>query len=565
MVEVVVHLVGLAVIDDLGEQPAAVGIQAVVEVAVAVVPGDAQVKALELRLADALLVHVHADHARDVGRVDEDVAAIFQEAFRIDHEALAEEAEVDAGGRFLRQFRSQGDGRQRAFGAAAEAGTAVGAEVVAVAAHVVLAPELVLQVAVGTAEADGAVHLQVRLAVQDDGAEAHARIPVEALALGHVGGTRAVHDHIGKDAFFPVIAHRAQDFLGLGRIVLAAEDPGALAVGRVRLHVVRVEVALPVQARLKFHLHLQAVEIVVVIHRLGAHAVVLLLAEDVVPVALGGHGAHELRILPVLGGALVQEADVVEGHVRVGGQARDEHPEVLPEQDVRQHLGLGPLALTVLLHHGHRVDVAVQGGSAVHAVRLHHREGGGGQGVERALDAAGIVTLVEFREAGLHADLHQCGRRDVHVHVRADAQAVVIVVRVVAVVGGSLPVQEVLLQVVDRGEIPEVAVAALEGELGLVVVAMVAEHLVPPVDVRIGVRILAAVQGEELRIVVLGGQAVQRAGLVHQETVGVGVGELGRAEHGLQAVLILGRHLERGILAALGRDGNDAVAALDAV
>ena len=138
-------------------------------------------------------------------------------------------------------------------------------------------------------------------------------------------------------------------------------------------------------------------------------------------------------------------------------------------------------------------------------------------------------------------------------------------VRIVAVVHVAPLVQEILLQVFDGGEIAEIAVAAREGELGLVVVAVVAVHLAPPVHIRIGVGVLAAVQGEEFRIIVFKGQAIQRTGLVHEESVRIGVRELGGAEHRLVAVLVLGGHLQLRVLAALGGDGDDAVTALDAV
>ena len=206
------------------------------------------------------------------GRTEGDMAAVTL-APELSRKATAG---VDTGGRLAGEFGGEGHGGHVAFRAAAEAGPSVRAEVVAVAAHVILAPQLMLQVTVGAAETGRAVHLQVRVAGKDDGGQAHARIPVEALPLGHVGGTGTVHDHIGEEALFPVVAHRAQDFLGLGGVVLAAEDPGALPVGGMRLHVVGVQVAFPVQAALKFHFHLQAAEPVAVLHGLGIRSVVQL-------------------------------------------------------------------------------------------------------------------------------------------------------------------------------------------------------------------------------------------------------------------------------------------------
>ena len=138
-------------------------------------------------------------------------------------------------------------------------------------------------------------------------------------------------------------------------------------------------------------------------------------------------------------------------------------------------------------------------------------------------------------------------------------------VGVVAAVGRGLLVNEVFFQVVHRRKVAEIPVAAGEGEFGPVVVAVVAIHLVPPVHVRIGVGILAAVEGEQFRFAVLGRQAVQRTGFVHEETVSICVGEFRRAEHGLETVLVPAGHLQRGILTALGGDGHDAVAALHTV
>ena len=62
MVEVVVHLVGLTVVDHFGKQPSAVGVYAVVKVSVTVVPGNGKVYTFISIFADALLVHTHTNH-----------------------------------------------------------------------------------------------------------------------------------------------------------------------------------------------------------------------------------------------------------------------------------------------------------------------------------------------------------------------------------------------------------------------------------------------------------------------------------------------------------------------
>ena len=138
-------------------------------------------------------------------------------------------------------------------------------------------------------------------------------------------------------------------------------------------------------------------------------------------------------------------------------------------------------------------------------------------------------------------------------------------VRVVAVVRGSLLIKEVLLQIFHSSEIAEIAVTAHKGEFSLVVVSVVTVYFVPPVHVRICVRILATVQGEQFGIVVLDWQSVQSTGLVHEETIGISVRKFRGAKHSLIAVLVLCSHLQRRILSAFGSDGDNSVAAFHTV
>ena len=331
------------------------------------------------------------------------------------------------------------------------------------------------------------------------------------------------------------------------------------------LQVILPEVTGVVHAALQLEAHLQVLEIVVKVHRLGVLAVVELFAEDVTPVVQRGNGARQFRVLPLFGGALVQEADIVETHVQIDPEALGKGTQVLTQGGIGQYFGLGPLALAILLHHGYRVHGTVQGAAAIDAVGLLHREGGGGQHVQDLFNVVGVIALVELAQAGHHANFHGSGARDVHIHVGAEPQAVVVMVGIVAVVGRAFLVQEVFLQVIQGGEVTEVPVTALEGELGTVVVAVVAEDLVPPVYVGVGVRILAAVQGQELGVRVLGRKAVQAAGFVHHEAVGVGIGKFRCTEHGGHAVAVLGAHLKAGVLTATGGNHDHAVTALYAI
>ena len=373
------------------------------------------------------------------------------------------------------------------------------------------------------------------------------------MTLGQIGAAGVVDDQVGEQSPVPVVADASQHFLGLGRLVAAAHDPGALAVGGVGLKVIPVTVAGPVEAALQLEAHLQIGEPVAVFHHLGVDAVILLLAEDVTLVALHRHGADELGIAEFLGGVLGQAADVVKGYAGVGREAFEERSKILAEHHVGQHLGLGVLLLSKLLHLGHRVDGAIQGGSAIGPVGLLHGESGRRQGIQGLFDAAAVIAFVEFSQACHDAHLHGGGFGDIHIDVGPDTQAVVVMIGVVAVVGRLLLVEEILLEIVDGGEVTEVLVTALESELGLVVVTVVAEHLVPPIHIGIGVRVLAAVEGEQLRVIVFDGQAVQDTCFVHEETIGIGVGELRSPEHGLVSVLIVGRHLQGHLSRRTGR------------
>ena len=142
---------------------------------------------------------------------------------------------------------------------------------------------------------------------------------------------------------------------------------------------------------------------------------------------------------------------------------------------------------------------------------------------------------------------------------------------VVTVVGRRSYEHSVVLQVIDGGEVTEVAVASGEGELRAVLVAVVAEDLVPPVhvgilvDVRRSAALLVSVELVEVAVGVARGKAVQCAGLVHIVCIGVCIGELGIAERGCQAVLILGSNVQRRCGAAFGGDHDHAVGALDSV
>ena len=421
------------------------------------------------------------------------------------------------------------------------------------------------QVAVATGHTGGGKGLQVRVSGQDHCTQADGRIEVEALALGHVGATGVVENYVGEVTVVPVVTQGTQDFLRLGGVVLATEDPGTHAVGGMGFHVVFAEVVGIVHAALQLEAHLQILEIVVEVHRLGISTIVELLAYDVALVALSGDGARQFGVPPVLGGAFVQEADIVETDVQIQPEALEQGAQVLAQGGIGIHFGLGPLALTILLHHGHRVHTAVQGASAVGAIGLFHREGGRGQLVQGFLDRIRIIALVEFRQAGHHANLHGGGTGDVHIHVGPEAQAVVVMVGIVTVIGRGFLVHEVFLQVIHCRKIAEVMVTALEGKLGAVVVAVVTVNLFPPVHVGIGVRILTAVQGQEFGIGILGREAVQATGFVHHEAVGVSVGKFRCTELGGQTVAVLGSHFEAGVLTAAGGNHHHAITALYAI
>ena len=325
------------------------------------------------------------------------------------------------------------------------------------------------------------------------------------------------------------------------------------------LQVVLPEVTGVVHAALQLEAHLQVLEIVVKVHRLGVLAVVELFAEDVTPVVQRGNGARQFRVLPLFGGALVQEADIVEAHVQIDPEALGEGTQVLAQGGIGQYFGLGPLALAVLLHYGHRVHGAVQGAAAIDAVGLLHREGGGGQHVQGLFNVVGVIPLVELAQAGHHANLHGRGTRDVHVHVGAEPQAVVVMVGIVAVVGRAFLVQEVFLQVILQQHLSLIGeVVPVDPRLDELI-----EHY--PVHVGVGIRILSAVEGQELGVGVLGRKAVQAAGFVHHEAVGVGIGKFRCTEHGGHAVAVLGAHLEAGVLAAAGGNHDHAVTAFYAI
>ena len=136
---------------------------------------------------------------------------------------------------------------------------------------------------------------------------------------------------------------------------------------------------------------------------------------------------------------------------------------------------------------------------------------------------------------------------------------------IVPVVGLCIPVEEILLVVVDCGEITEIPVTSGEGQLSVMDIAMVAVDLVPPVHAWIGVWIRTVIESPELGIAVLCRKAVQRTGLIQHETISIAVGKLRSAEHLLEAILIAGSHLEGAGLAPLCRDHDDAVATLDSI
>ena len=421
-----------------------------------------------------------------------------------------------------------------------------------------------LQIFVGACHTGRSVSLDVRFG-RDDTGHAQGRIEVEALAGGQIGATGTVENEVGKHTLVPVVAHGAQDFLRLGGLVATTDDPGALAISQVGLQVVLVEVAGPVDAALEFELHLQVGEPVAEFHHLGVYAVVQLLAQDIILVVLGGGGAHQLGVAILLGGILTQTANVVKGYAGIDGEAFHEHTQILTEQHVGQHFGLGILLLTGVLHLGHRVDGSVQGRSAVYTVGLLHREGGRRKAVQGLLNTTAVVAFVELGQAGHDVHLHGGGGSDVHVHVGTDAQAVVVMVGVVTVVRGGFLIKEVFLEVVHGGKVTEVLVSALESELGTVVVSVIPEDLAPPVHVGISVRILAAIEGKQLGIVVLGRETVQRTGLIDQEAISISIGKFRSTEHLLETVLVFGRYLQARILTALGGNGDDSVGTLHTV
>ena len=97
---------------------------------------------------------------------------------------------------------------------------------------------------------------------------------------------------------------------------------------------------------------------------------------------------------------------------------------------------------------------------------------------------------------------------------------------VVAVVGRRSLEHSVVLQVIYCREITEVAVTAAERELCTVLVAVVAENLVPPVYIRMGIiglcrALVNGIESVKVFICVAGGEAVQLAGLVHVVCIGI--------------------------------------------
>ena len=136
---------------------------------------------------------------------------------------------------------------------------------------------------------------------------------------------------------------------------------------------------------------------------------------------------------------------------------------------------------------------------------------------------------------------------------------------IVPVVRLGIPVEEILLVVVDGGEITEIPVATGEGQLCVMHVAMVAVDLIPPVHARIGVWIRTVIESPELGIAVLCRKAIQRTGLIQHETISIAIGKLRSTEHLLETILIAGSHLEGAGLASLSCDHDNAVATLDSI
>ena len=66
-------------------------------------------------------------------------------------------------------------------------------------------------------------------------------------------------------------------------------------------------------------------------------------------------------------------------------------------------------------------------------------------------------------------------------------------VGIVTVVRVATPVKEIFFEVVNGRKIAEVPVAAGKSELGMVVVSMAPVNFIPPVNIRVSVRILSAV------------------------------------------------------------------------
>ena len=334
----------------------------------------------------------------------------------------------------------------------------------------------------------------------------------------------------------------------------------------MRLGVVFAKVVLPVQTALQFELHLQAAEPVTVGNRLGVDAIVFLLGHQVSGVAIAGIVVHHLAVLPVLVSNLGHLTQVVEGNGNVGVQARDQHAQVLTQGHIGQHLGLGILVITGFLEQGNRVHSTPDGASAVDTVGLLDGEGGAGQGVQNVLDpvrvAAHGVGLVALFQAGHHTQLHGGVVGDVHVYVCADTKTVVVGIGVVAVIAGGLLVQGVVLHIVDSRKVTEIAVTATERKHGAMVVAVIPVNLIPPVYIRIGIRMRTGIEGIELILIVHGSQAIQGTGLVHFIGIGVSVGEFRSPENGGQTIMVLGRHLKGRSFTALGCNHNYAITAL---
>ena len=446
MVQVVVGLVFLTVINHFAPQPAAVGIDAIVEAAALLFPVQTQIQTTVVLLTHALVGHGDTDNSRHIRRVDEDVAAVLQEALHIHTQALFEELIVQAEGDLAGKLGRQDKGRQTTLSLSAAAGAIN--EVEALATTISLAPQIVGEVVVHTRHAGRCIGLDVGL-FQDDAGQAYGRVPVEALAALQIGRAGVVHHRVGKDAVVPVITHRAQDFLRLGGGVLLVLNPGTLTVGHMGLGVVLAKVVFPVQTALDLEPHLEAAEPVAVGNVLGIGTIVLLLGHQIGGVAVTGIVVHHLAVLPVLVGHLGHFTQVVKGDGSIGVQARDYHTQVLAQGHVGQHLGLGVLVVTGLFQKGHRVHGAFECASTVCSVGLLDRESRSGQSVQDFLylvgGAAHGVGLVALLQAGHHTNLHGGVVGNVHVYVGADAQTVVVGFGVVAIVGRGLFIKGVVL------------------------------------------------------------------------------------------------------------------------